>query len=82
MGFWQHVIRRKPAWFMPGWWGMVFPLGMYTTATGAVSQALDLPPIFGDIASVFVWIALAAWTATFADVLTTLWRWPLSSGST
>ena len=82
MGFWRHVIRRQPAWFMPGWWGMVFPLGMYTTATGTVSQALDLPAIFGDIASMFVWVALAAWIATFVDMLITLWRWSLASGST
>jgi tellurite resistance protein TehA-like permease len=79
---WRHVILREPAWFMPGWWGMVFPLGMYATATAAVTRALDLPAIFDDIASVFVWIAIVAWAATFVNMLITLWRWPLDSGST
>jgi len=79
---WRHVILRKPAWFMPGWWGMVFPLGMYSTATAAVTRALDLPAIFDGIASVFVWIAIVAWAATFVNMLITLWRWPLNSGST
>jgi tellurite resistance protein TehA-like permease len=79
---WRHVILREPAWFMPGWWGMVFPLGMYSTATAAVTRALDLPTIFDDIASVFIWIAIVAWAATFVNMLITLWRWPLNSGST
>jgi tellurite resistance protein TehA-like permease len=79
---WRHAILREPAWFMPGWWGMVFPLGMYSTATAAVTRAVDLPAIFDDIASVFVWIAIVAWAATFANMLITLWRWPLDSGST
>ncbi len=82
MFVWRHAILRQPAWFMPGWWGMVFPLGMYSTATAAVARALDLPLIFDDIASVFVWISLAAWIATFVNMLITLWRRPLNSGST
>ncbi|MDP8974192.1 MAG: C4-dicarboxylate ABC transporter, partial [Actinomycetota bacterium] len=63
-------------------WGMVFPLGMYAVATATVAQTLDLPAVFDDIASVFTWIAIAAWAATFTNMLITLWRWPLSSGST
>ena len=82
MGIWRHVILRQPPWFNPGWWGMVFPLGMYSAATATLAQAIELPAIFDNIASVFVWIALAAWAATFANMLITLWRWPLSSGST
>jgi hypothetical protein len=55
---------------------------MYSAATVAVARALELPVIFDDIASVFVWIAIAAWVATFVNMLITLWRWPLNSGST
>jgi tellurite resistance protein TehA-like permease len=82
MFVWRHAILRQPAWFMPGWWGMVFPLGMYSAATAAVERALDLPVVFDGIASAFVWIAIVAWVATFANMLITLWRWPLNSGST
>jgi tellurite resistance protein TehA-like permease len=81
MFVWRHVVLRQPAWFMPGWWGMVFPLGMYSTATATVTRDLDLPVIFEGIASVFVWIAIIAWTATFVNMLITLWHWPLNSGS-
>lgn len=82
MFVWRHVVLRQPAWFVPGWWGMVFPLGMYSAATAAVARALDLPVVFDGIASAFVWIAIAAWAATFVNMLVTLWRRPLTSEST
>jgi tellurite resistance protein TehA-like permease len=74
MFVWRHAVLRKPAWFVPEWWGMVFPLGMYSAATATVARALDLPVVFDDIASAFVWIALVAWVAIFVDMLITLWR--------
>jgi len=63
---WRHVVLREPAWFMPGWWGVVFPLGMYSTATTTVARVFDLPVILDDIASVFVWVAIAAWAASYS----------------
>ncbi|WP_273842801.1 tellurite resistance/C4-dicarboxylate transporter family protein [Rubrobacter calidifluminis] len=80
MGIWRHFILRYPLWFNVGWWGMVFPLGMYTTATATLAQAMPLPAILKYIAAVFVWIAIAAWVVTFVNMLITLWRRPLSSG--
>jgi tellurite resistance protein TehA-like permease len=79
--FWRHVLLRQPAWFEPGWWSVVFPLGMYSAATAAFSQALELPAIVDGIASVFAWIALSAWVATFVNMLITWWRRPLASGT-
>lgn len=73
IGIWRHVVMRHPAWYEPGWWGMVFPIGMYTVATATAAQALDLP-VFAYIASGFVWLALAAWAGTFANMLITLSR--------
>ena len=81
MFFWRHVVLRQPAWFEPSWWSMVFPLGMYSAATAALSQAIELPAILDDTASVFAWIALAAWVATFVNMLITWWRRPLTSGT-
>ena len=63
LGAWRHVYRRFPLRYDPLYWGAVFPLGMYTACTFRLAQALDAPFLFG-IPQVFIWIALAAWTAT------------------
>ncbi len=70
MGVWRHLLRRHPITFEAGFWGMVFPLGMYTVATQTTADVLDLPTL-STIASGFWWIALAAWVATMADLLLT-----------
>jgi hypothetical protein len=46
---------------------------MYTMATLQLGQALGLPFLAG-IAGVFVYVALAAWLATFSGVLARLFR--------
>jgi tellurite resistance protein TehA-like permease len=79
--FWRHVVQRQPAWFVPSWWSAVFPLGMYSAATAALSQAAELPSIVGDIAAAFAWISLSAWVATFVNMLVTWWRRHLTSGT-
>ena len=79
--FWRHVVLRQPAWFVPSWWSAVFPLGMYSAATATLSQSIVLPAIVDDIATVFAWIALAAWVATFINMLVTWWRRSLTSGT-
>ena len=37
------------------------------------ARVLDVPLVFDDIASVFVWISLAAWLLAFVNMLITLW---------
>jgi len=73
LGFWRHVVRRVPFRYDPQYWGMVFPLGMYTTCTVQMSIALDLPDLM-TVARVFVWPALAAWLATFVGMVRSLLR--------
>jgi tellurite resistance protein TehA-like permease len=77
---WRHVLRRDKLRYEPQLWGMVFPLGMYTTGTFQLSRAADLP-FLEVIPRIFIFVALAAWLATFAGLLQHLARnlrglWP------
>ncbi|MCC6328428.1 MAG: tellurite resistance/C4-dicarboxylate transporter family protein [Acidobacteria bacterium] len=71
LGFWRHVYKRFPLRYDPQYWGMVFPLGMYTTCTFQLSKALDFEPLMW-IPRVFIYLAIAAWVAAFAGLIYTL----------
>ncbi|MCA9530619.1 MAG: tellurite resistance/C4-dicarboxylate transporter family protein [Myxococcales bacterium] len=73
LGVWRHVIRRFPLRYDPQFWGMVFPLGMYTASTYRLAHALDLPWLEA-LPRGFLWLAVAAWLATFAGLLHRLAR--------
>ena len=60
LGFWRHVYKRFPLRYDPQYWGMVFPLGMYTACTIQISRAIDFEPLM-IIPRVFIYLALAAW---------------------
>jgi len=59
---WRHVVRRHPLRYEPQFWGMAFPLAMYTTGTFQLARALDLPFLL-KVPQAFIYVALAAWVA-------------------
>jgi tellurite resistance protein TehA-like permease len=57
----------------PLYWGAVFPLGMYAAATHEMNRAMGYD-FLGLLPQIFLYIALAAWTAAFIGVLFDLSR--------
>ena len=70
---WRRVIGRVRFSYSPEYWGMVFPLGMYTTCTFVLARALNLDFLL-EIPRWFVYLAFLAWALTFAGLAKSMWR--------
>jgi tellurite resistance protein TehA-like permease len=72
LGIWRHIYNRFPLRYDPLYWGAVFPLGMYTACTIRLSTAIADAAFLMVIPRVFIFIALAAWLATFLGLMHSL----------
>lgn len=66
LSVWRHCDVRLR--YRIEHWSVVFPLGMYTTATWRLAEQLRLPSL-ALVPHVFVWIALTAWCLAFAGMV-------------
>ena len=57
---WRHIVHGVPLSFQSEYWSMVFPLGMYTAATLALSRQ-NGAEFLAVIPRVCIWVASAAW---------------------
>ncbi len=73
LGVWRHGYQRFPLTYDPLYWGLVFPLGMYTAATFEMAGAMDLGFLL-PLPHVFIYAALTAWALTFWGMLNSLFR--------
>lgn len=71
LGFWRHVYKRYPIRYDPQYWGLVFPLGMYTVCTFQLSKALAFEPLM-IIPKYFIYLAFIGWLAAAAGLLRSL----------
>lgn len=67
-GIWRHFIHRIPLRYDATLWSIVFPLGMYGVGALYLGQA-DHLPVVRAIGDVEIWVALAAWGATFVAMM-------------
>jgi tellurite resistance protein TehA-like permease len=71
LGVWRHLRKHFPVAYDPLYWGMVFPLGMYTVCTLQLSKAIRFEPL-AIIPRYFVFVAIAAWLAVFIGLIHSL----------
>ena len=60
----RHLYQKKSFKYQSAYWGLVFPLGVYTACTIRVSQVLPFQYIY-PIAEKFIFIAFATWLIIF-----------------
>src|SRR5256714_1462582 len=71
LGVWRHIHKHFPLRYDPLYWGMVFPLGMYTACTFQLSRAINSDFLMV-IPRYFIYVALAAWLATSIGLIHSL----------
>lgn len=70
---WKHVVHRFPLTYDPQYWGMAFPLAMYTTSTWQLAEALELS-FLTIIPQIMVVIAAIVYVVVFLGFLHHIYR--------
>lgn len=85
LGAWRHIYKRYPLAYHPLYWGLVFPMGMYTVCTFQLAKAMEIEFLLL-IPKFFIFIALIAWFTAILGLIrhlttTLLNSQPLGSAS-
>ncbi|MBX5466606.1 MAG: tellurite resistance/C4-dicarboxylate transporter family protein [Firmicutes bacterium] len=62
LGIWKYAGGRERPTYHPAEWSIVFPLGMYATATLTFARVPGVH-LLAPIGEAFVWVGLVAWAA-------------------
>lgn len=68
LGIWRHLYKKFKLAYDPLYWGLVFPLGMYTACTFQMARAMDLEFLYV-IPKYFFYVALLAWVVILAGLI-------------
>ena len=60
LGLWKYIRDRDPVVYHPSQWSIVFPLGMYATATTTMARIHGFELLHA-IGAFFVWVGFGAW---------------------
>lgn len=67
IGVWRHLINKVPLRYHPSYWGLVFPIGMYSVATHKMRAAVALDGL--QLVTVVALVAaIVAWSVTFVGL--------------
>lgn len=73
LGVWRHAARKYPFAYVPTYWSMVFPMGMFTACTIMFSKAVHMPLLMA-VPHLFIYVALIGWLGTFGGMGHHLWK--------
>lgn len=73
LGIWRHGVRRFPLAYDPSYWGLVFPLGMYSLSTLRLGESSGIG-LMSQIPQFTIIAALLAWSVTMTGALRYLYR--------
>lgn len=73
LGVWRHGVRRFPFKYDVNFWGVVFPLAMYTLGTWQLIGAVGLD-FLRAVPAVSLYVALAAWLLVFVGMISAVFR--------
>jgi len=65
---WRHGVQRQPIHYSPLYWGMVFPLAMYSLSTRRLAASMGLP-FLQPLALIFFALACVAWVLVLAGMI-------------
>lgn len=65
---WRHWVRRFPVQYTPEYWGMVFPLGMYSAGTHQLAKAEGFSFLL-PLSRCFFYLALVTWIFTLLGLI-------------
>jgi tellurite resistance protein TehA-like permease len=65
---WRHLLRREPVRYRADLWMIVFPCGMYATASMQLGAAARLPLVHA-VGTTAAWAAAFVWALTFVAMI-------------